>query len=305
MTAPTDVRTMGPPPPMLISLDELLAVAWQKRLLVLASVVLFTALAATAAYMMTPKYRAQVVMVPVKGDSVSGALSGALGQLGGLASLAGVSLPGGGNKDENLSFLTSRDFLARFIQEENLLPVLFDKRWDDARGKWDVDDPADIPTISDGVRFLDQHVRSVQEERRTGIITLSILWKDPELAARWANLMVERANRDLRERAIRDADASKEYLNRELGKTDVVELRQSIYRLIESQIKTIMLASVRQEYAFKVIDPAVAPDPTDRVRPKRLAMIVLGALAGGAFALLVIGWQFRRERLRQWRSAAP
>jgi uncharacterized protein involved in exopolysaccharide biosynthesis len=305
MIAPMDTGTPRQPPPMLLSFDDLLAVAWRKRLLVLACVVLCAALATAAAFMMTPKYRAQVVMVPVKGDNVSGALSGALGQLGGLASLAGVSLPGGGNKDENLSFLTSRDFLARFIQEENLLPVLFDKRWDGSRGKWDVDDPEDIPTISDGVRFLDEHVRSVQEERRTGIITLSILWKDRELAARWANLMVERANRDLRQRAIRDADASKEYLSRELGKTDVVELRQSIYRLIESQIKTIMLASVRPEYAFKVIDPAVAPDPTDRVRPKRLAMIVLGALAGGTVALIVIGWQLRRERLRQWRAAAP
>ena len=28
-------------------------------------------------------------------------------------------------------------------------------------------------------------------------------------------------------------------------------------------------------------------------------------LFGGVFALLVIGWQLRRERLRQWRAAAP
>jgi uncharacterized protein involved in exopolysaccharide biosynthesis len=305
MAEPSDGGKAREPAPMLISLDELLAVAWQKRLLVVASVIVFAALAATAAYIMTPRYRAQVVIVPVKGDDMRGALSGALGQLGGLASLAGVSLPGGGNKDENLSFLTSRDFLARFIQEENLLPMLFDKQWDESRGAWDVDDPEDVPTVSDGVRFLDEHVRSVQEERRTGIITLSIVWKDPQLAARWANLMVERANRDLRQRAIRDAEASKEYLAGELGKTDVVELRQSIYRLIESQIKTVMLASVRPEYAFKVIDPAVAPQPTDMIRPKRLAMIVLGALFGGIFALLVIGWQLRRERLRQWRAAAP
>lgn len=306
MAEPSDGETArGGPAPMLISLDELLAAAWQKRLLVIASVIVFAALAATAAFIMTPQYRVQVVMVPVRGDNVSGALSGALGQLGGLASLAGVSLPGGGNKDENLAFLTSRDFLARFVEEEQLLPVLFARKWDAAHARWNVDDPEKVPTLSDGVNFLDRRVRSVQEDRRTGIITLSVVWKDREQAARWANLMVERANRDLRARAISDAEASKTYLNGELEKTDVVELRQSLYRLIESQIKTIMLASVRPEFAFKVIDPAVVPQPKEKVSPKRLAMVALGALFGGVFALVVVGWQLRRERLRRWRGVAP
>lgn len=304
MVEPSDGEQAREPAPMLISLDELLAVAWQKRLLVVASVIVFAALAAAAAFIMTPQYRVQVVMVPVKGDDMRGALSGALGQLGGLASLAGVSLPSGGNKDENIAFLTSRDFLARFVQEERLLPVLFAKKWDAAHERWDVDDPEEVPTVSDGVRFLDRRVRSVKEDRRTGIITLSVVWKDREQAARWANLMVERANRDLRARAISDAEASKNYLNGELARTDVVELRQSLYRLIEGQIKTIMLASVRPEYAFRVIDPAVVPQPRDKISPKRLAMIALGALFGGVFALVVTGWQLRRERMRRWRGVA-
>jgi uncharacterized protein involved in exopolysaccharide biosynthesis len=290
-------------PALQLTLDELLELTWRRRLLVVASVLVFAALAAAASFVMTPRWRAQVVIVPVKGDDMRGVLSSALGQLGGLASLAGLGASGGGNKEENLQFLSSRGFLRSFIEEENLLPVLFAKKWDATQGRWNVVDPDDVPTIADGVRYMDTKVRSVQEERRTGIVTLSIVWKDPEVAARWANLMVERANRDLRARAIRDAEASKAYLNAELGKTDVVELRQSVYRLIENQIKTIMLASVRPEYAFRIIDPAVPPDPDEKIRPKRLVMTVLGAMAGGVFALLVIGWQWRRERMRRWRDA--
>jgi uncharacterized protein involved in exopolysaccharide biosynthesis len=290
-------------PALQLTLDELLELTWRRRILVVASVLVFAALAAVASFVMTPRWRAQVVIVPVKGDDMRGVLSSALGQLGGLASLAGLGASGGGNKEENLQFLSSRGFLRSFIEEENLLPVLFAKKWDATQGRWNVVDPDDVPTIADGVRYMDTKVRSVQEERRTGIVTLSIVWKDPEVAARWANLMVERANRDLRARAIRDAEASKAYLNAELGKTDVVELRQSVYRLIENQIKTIMLASVRPEYAFRIIDPAVPPDPDEKIRPKRLVMTVLGAMAGGVFALLVIGWQWRRERMRRWRDA--
>lgn len=292
-------------PALQLTLDELLELTWRRRLLVIASVLVFAALAAAASFVMTPRWRAQVVIVPVKGDDMRGVLSSALGQLGGLASLAGLGASGGGNKEENLQFLSSRGFLASFIEEEQLLPVLFAKKWDATQGRWIVDDPDDVPTIADGVRYMDSKVRSVQEERRTGIVTLSIVWKDPVVAARWANLMVERANRDLRARAIRDAEASKAYLNAELGKTDVVELRQSIYRLLENQIKTIMLASVRPDYAFRIIDPAVPPDLDEKIRPKRTVMTVLGALAGGVFALLVIGWQWRRERMRRWRDAVP
>ena len=304
MNSSTADASISRRPVLLVSLDELLAVMWQKRVLVAACVALFAALAAAAAFMMTPRYKAQVMFVPVKGDDMRGALAGALGQLGGLASLAGISLPGGGNKDENIAYLTSRSLLRQFIEDENLLPVLFEKKWDAAKGNWDVDDPEDVPTLAEGVRYMDRKVRAVREEPRTGVITLSIVWKDRELASRWANLLVERANRDLRERAVREAQASKGYLESQLAGTDVVELRQSLYRLIESQVKTIMLASVRPDYAFKVVDPATVPDLKDRVRPKRVAMIVLGALFGGIAAVLLVGWQLYRERMRQWRDTA-
>ena len=278
-----------------ITLDAIIATAWRGKWIVLACAVLLAGLAAVAAFIMTPKYRAEVVMVPVKADDSRAALASMVGQLGGLASLAGVSLAGGSNKDEYLQYLQSNAFTARFIEDEKLLPVLFADRWDANNNRWDVDDPADVPTLADGVRLFERGVRAVQEDRRTGVVTLTVVWRDRELAARWANLLVERVNRDLRERAIAESDASVRYLEGELAKTAVLELRESIYRLIENQIKTVMLANVRQEYAFKVIDPAVAPDVDDVVRPKKLAMILVGGVFGGAIGLLLVLWRLRRQ----------
>jgi len=278
-----------------ITLDAIIATAWRGKWIVLACAVLLAGLAAVAAFIMTPKYRAEVVMVPVKADDSRAALASMVGQLGGLASLAGVSLAGGSNKDEYLQYLQSNAFTARFIEDEKLLPVLFADRWDANNNRWNVDDPADVPTLADGVRLFERGVRAVQEDRRTGVVTLTVVWRDRELAARWANLLVERVNRDLRERAIAESDASVRYLEGELAKTAVLELRESIYRLIENQIKTVMLANVRQEYAFKVIDPAVAPDVDDVVRPKKLAMILVGGVFGGAIGLLLVLWRLRRQ----------
>jgi uncharacterized protein involved in exopolysaccharide biosynthesis len=60
-----------------------------------------------------------------------------------------------------------------------------------------------------------------------------------------------------------------------------------------------MFARVRAQYAFKVIDPAYVPDADKYVRPKRLAMILIGALAGVIAALVLVAFRLRREQLRQ------
>lgn len=281
-------------PPGQITLDAVLAAAWRSRWLMIACIVVCTALAAVAASVMKPKYRAEVVIVPVKADDARAALSSMVGQLGGLASLAGLAMPSGGNKDEYLQYLNSSNFTGRFIEDEKLLPVLFADRWDPAKGRWTVESPEDVPTLADGVRMFDRTIRSVQEDRRTGIVKLSIVWTDREVAAHWANLLVQRVNRDLRQRAIEESQASINYLNAELAKTNVIELREAIYRLLENQLKSVMLANVREQYAFKVIDAAIAPDADDFVRPKRFAMMLLGAVFGGMFGLMIILWRLRR-----------
>jgi LPS O-antigen subunit length determinant protein (WzzB/FepE family) len=45
-----------------------------------------------------------------------------------------------------------------------------------------------------------------------------------------------------------------------------------------------MLAKVRQEYAFKTIDPAVVPE--EKSEPNRALICVLGTLLGGMLAVL-------------------
>ena len=130
--------------PDIISVQALLSAVWAARLAVLLGFVLGAALGAVLAYSMTPVYRAEAVAVPVKSDGLSG-ISGALGQLGGLASVAGVDLHGGDNSVEYLEFLRSRTLTERFIVENNLLPVLYPKRWNEAAKTWRSDERP--PTI--------------------------------------------------------------------------------------------------------------------------------------------------------------
>ncbi len=135
----------------------------------------------------------------------------------------------------------------------------------------------------------------IQVEKKTNLITLTVLWKDREQAVAWANRLIQRANANLRAKAITETQQSLSYLEKELAKTSVVEVQNTIYRVMETQIKTMMMANTQEQFAFKVIDPARLMDKDAFVQPRRLLMIALGAI-GGLFAGVLL--VFLRQALR-------
>ena len=246
------------------------------------------ALATTAAFLMTPVYRAELVMSPVVKEGNS-KLSSLAGQFGGLASMAGVNLGSGNDGVEKiLAILGSRAFLIPFMRQENIFKHLYPEYWDTKSGTWIVSSTNKSQTSLKAYKLFANEILNVKNDLKSGLVTLSVEWTDPELAAKWANRLVSRLNDNQRQFAISEAQRSIEYLNQQLKETRVVDMQQVIYRLIESQTKVIMLANVKNEYALQVIDPAVTPET--KVRPKRMLMVVVGALLGlvGSFIVVFI-----------------
>lgn len=242
----------------------------------------FGVLGATFAFVVKPQYRAQVTLMPVENKGIGG-LASQLGALGGLAGLAGVNL-GDSNKVEPLAVLSSREFVRSFIEDEKLTTVLLADKWNAKAGKWKDEGP-DQPDIRDAVEFFTKSVRKVGEDRKAGLVILTIEWTNATEAARWANLMANRVNVQTRDRAVDKASRSIEYLRGEFEVTNQVALQQTISRLIETQMQDMMVARGNPEYAFRVIDPARVPKK--RFFPKR-TLIILGATLIGA--LLACAW---------------
>jgi uncharacterized protein involved in exopolysaccharide biosynthesis len=233
-----------------------------------------------------PVYRVEALLSPVR-DQSANTLQQLAGQFGGLAQIAGVNVQGDENLWEALETLRSRALTEEFIRERNLLPVIFSGAWNADQGRWADDVADDPPTMNDAYRVFDEQIRSVDWNNTSRLVTLSVRWYDPHVAAEWANALVFEVNESLRERAIEEAERSVEYLNNELGGTSVVGLQQAIYSLIESQINTGMLANVRKEFAFKVIDPAVAPDSDDYIWPRGFLLVAGGTVLGLGFGLVL------------------
>lgn len=264
-----------------VSLLDLWDILWQAKWYIIAVSFLFSAAAIPYALLQAEWYRADTLLSAADERSMDVLPA----QFGGLASLAGVRV-GGGSTTEPLAILRSREFVRDFIREEDLLPVLFAEQWDAATGSWIGDEDSAEPDIQDAVRMFREDVLSVEEGADAGLVTLAIEWTDPQLAARWANTLVRRLNEHLRQRALTSAQANVNYLQGELGKTNVVTLQQSIGRLLETEMQKLMLARGNDEFAFRVIDPA--EPPKRRVRPNRSLIVIVAGLLGGMLSVVVV-----------------
>jgi uncharacterized protein involved in exopolysaccharide biosynthesis len=263
---------------------------WAGRWWVAISVAVCTAAFITASLFMAPVYRAAVVLAPASADrsGLGGGLGSTLGQLGGIAALAGINIGSPESiTEEALAVLRSRQFTEAFIADRKLMPKLFPKKWDARSGNWKV--PANrAPTLAKANDLFGKKIRSIIQDKKTGLVTLQIDWTNREEAADWANDLVARLNSEMRARAIAQSEASVGYLEKELEKTSLVEAREAVNRLMESQIKQRMFAEVNQEFAFRMIDRAMAPDPDDIVRPRRVLMAVEGLLLGLALGAILV-----------------
>ena len=270
-----NVATEGSSTPKLFDLKDIFLLLKKYKIYFIIPVIASISVSLVVALVTTPIYRADVLLASAgsEGDNLGRLAS----QFGNIASIAGISLPSG-SEDKSATYLatlTSRNFIEQYVVDRQMRKILFQDMWDDARNVWinDVE-----PTAWQTSQYVNQNVISTATDRRTGLITFSVSWSDPVMAAQWANNMINDLNNHIRQQAIEETESSIFFLEQQLEGTSQVNAQNVIYNLIEEQTKNIMLANVREEYAFKIIDPAIVPEI--RVRPARRKIATMGLLVG-------------------------
>jgi uncharacterized protein involved in exopolysaccharide biosynthesis len=283
-----------------MSIGEIVAILLGAKWQILAAIIVFASMAGLAAWLLPKSYRAAVLLSPVtsNGSSQLGALGSIVSQIGGFAGLAGLAGAGDSKKSESIAVLQSEALTEKYIVENNLLPVLFWKAWDAKAGKWKTGNPEWIPTPWKANNLFKKQVRTVTIEAKSGLVTLSIKWKDPQTAAKWANDLVALTNDYQRTKAIDETDRNIAFLNDQALKSNVVEVRQAIYKILESEISKGMVARGSREYAFKILDPAVAPErPTTPPPPIWISAGAFGGLLlSSAVAILRARWRMSARK---------
>ena len=287
-----------------IDLKELFTVLWSGKWLI-SAITGVAAVASVAIALMLPNiYTANALLAPA--EQSGGGMSALMQQYGGLASLAGVSLPGGDEASRaqlGMALMTSRGFIGEFVERRAILPELmaadtwdlgtdevsYDPEvYDSSTGEWvrDVEAPfKPEPSLLEAHAAF-KEILGVSQDKQTGYVTVSIDHKSPTLAAQWVNWLVEDVNSAVKAQDVAEAEKSIEYLREQVTNTSLADLQAVFFDLIQSQTETVMLAEVRQEYVFKTIDPAVTPE--EKSKPSRALICVLGTLLGGMLGVVIV-----------------
>lgn len=237
---------------------------------------IFVATACFTGFSVKDKYKSSALLRPsMEGSSVGSSLSA---NFGGLASLAGLELPGGGeNSDVALETIVSRSFAINLIVQNDLVASLAAaKSWKDGgfdynRGVYDeqsrkflkeTQEYWELSAYKSYLKNLD-----VSRDKKTGLVRLSFESYSPSLPKKMISLIVESVNEALRERDKREAQANLDYLNAQLERTVVSEMKEVLFVLIEEQTKKLMLADVSVNYVFDYVDPPYDPLEKSSVSP--------------------------------------
>lgn len=305
---PTSINTPLPTSQALVADDEidlyeLFSVLWKGKWLILLITAMFSVGAVLFALSKPNIYNSSVLLAPSSEES--GGMSGLASQFGGLASLAGVSLDSGSanTTDMALAILTSRKFLTSFVIRHDLKVALFagtkwdaetkklllDKAiYDSEKRKWMRDvKPGKTAEPSDWeVYKLFKDMVKVSPNKENGLVTVGVEFLSPILAKQWVEWLILDLNKEMRETDSAEVDRNIEFLQSNLEKTNLANMRTVFYQLIEEQLKTKMLSQAQVEYAFKTIDPAVVAE--EKSKPKRALICVLGTLLGGMFGVMLV-----------------
>jgi uncharacterized protein involved in exopolysaccharide biosynthesis len=288
-----------------IDLAELWHAIWSGKLLIIAISGLFAISSIIYAINQPNIYKATTLLAPASEQGGASGLAKMAGQFGGLASLAGINLGGGGTDKTGLALevLKSRVFLEKFINKHQLLvPLMAAKNWDimsntlvfdtdvyNAKTKtWvrEVKAPKKPQPSSWEAYKAFKDILVMATDKESGMVTLTIEHYSPEIATQWLLWLVSDINAAMRDQDKAEAQRSIDYLSIKLQETQLADMQTVFYQLIEEQTKTIMLAEVSLEYVLKTIDPANAPE--EKAKPKRALIVVLGTMLGGILSVLIV-----------------
>ncbi|OPY85389.1 MAG: cryptic autophosphorylating protein tyrosine kinase Etk [Smithella sp. PtaU1.Bin162] len=311
-----------------INLFELWQVIWKRRRFVAWIVGVIVLLTVIVSLVMTNIYEAKAVITPVESKNTGGGGGMAAALMQQMGGLAGIGLPDSASAAEIMLLLKSNVLREKIIRDYTLLPVLFSDQWDEEKKAWKkgtgwgfslnpltlisklfaLVKPADkkavkkdpgIPDVWDGLRALNGLVK-ISNNIKDKSITITAEFDDPVIAANIANYFLAALNNHMSSEAKRVAAINKKYLEEQLQETADPLIKQKIYNMIAQQIETAMMAEVKENFSFKIIDPPKVPD--QRIKPKRTQMVILSFIVSLFIAVFIVFFLEYLEKVKRLKT---
>jgi len=285
-----------------IDIGELFHVLWDKIFYIGAITSLFSLISIIYALMLPNIYQSKATLMAVEQGS---GMSGMVGRMSGMASLAGISLDSkSSSKDqEAIARIKSFEFFSNNflpnIKLENLMAV---KKWNQASNTltYDASDfnsesrqwlrkakppRSNIPTSQEAYEEFVE-IMSVNKDKKTNLVTLMVEHKSPFIAQQWVEIMINQIDQVMRDQDRQTATKSIEYLNSLAPTVNYEEIKKALSALQQEQMKRLMMVEANDNYIFKVLDSPIVPEV--KSRPKRSLIVIWGTILGMVLSALGI-----------------
>ena len=285
-----------------IDLVELLKTLWKEKLFIIIVSTTITFLALIYILLLPNLYTSSAILKLNQSDERSG-FSSIAAQYGGLASLAGISIPSNSSDkaDYVIEIIKSREFAAHISKFDDLPQMLiafktFDKStntnifdpniYNAAEQKW-VRKPVNgnvEPTNLELHAKINQNL-SISKNKQSGFINISFEHKSPFFSKKMLDIIIRELNVKEREKDLIESTLAITYLQNQANSIEQSETRKAIFNLIESQLQIQMLTNIKKDYLLTSIDKPYVPE--NKSSPQRMFLLILFVFFSFLFSCLL------------------
>lgn len=289
-----------------IDLRELFTKLWHGRWVIVLLCCVALVLASFYLHVAARKYTVSMTFKPVIEEGAGPNLAG----LGGLASLAGVSLPQSGSGDFATfrTLLRSEEVAERVIAATELLPAIFKNEWDAQQAQFRKPPRGLLGRSLSGLKsiltgdekrdyiapnpqrlsiFMDRML-GLSVNNETGILTVSAESEDPETLVALIVAATEATDQLMKERYIVNAEQTLQFYQSKILTSRSREHREALAKLISAEDQKLMLTSEGRHFVAEPLTRATTSmDPTSPKSVLVLALaLVLGLFSGAALVVI-------------------
>ena len=289
------------------NLADFLGYLKQKVLTILSVILGITVLVISLSFFLDDYYISSVRLTVVEDQSApSGNPSGFLGSLGGGLGIGGSPLNSKILEVEEI--MISRDFFRALLTSN---PEIYNKiLYADSYNKVskNISFLKGAPAIEDIIEkdtlfpinnnFFDAHSKFLKsfefsKELESEFYTISYTHVSPVFAKEVLDLAINKVNELQKIIEIDEANNALDYLLREITSATNAEVRGSMSKLVEIQLKTKMIANMKENYSVKIVDSPFIP--SKKSGPLRAIIAVLTFIISTLLIIPFYAFQFSKN----------
>jgi capsular polysaccharide biosynthesis protein len=291
-------------------LEKLFTLLWNSKYLIIFIASLFAVTSIYYSLQMPNKYKSSALIVvvdPSKNNSSSSMLS----RFGGLASVAGISLPSSSGGDKSIlavETIKSRDFFNILILDHDILPELYAaQNYDKNRNEilysnvfngdkrlWNTKKNLSLKPSNQQAYKVYRSILDVGISDKSGYMSISVTHVSPEFANQLITLVVNKTNTITRKNDLTESETALKYLTNLMSTVAYEDIKYSLSTLIESQLETQMLVNIREDdYLLKYIDKPFSPET--KFSPRRSLYVIMATILGALLGILFVIYKDKKK----------